>query len=594
VDEDVPFGYPEWTAGDVVLADQSSVEPILIDAARQRGAEHRFNTRLVSFDVDADGVTALLEDGASGDSYRVCADYLVGADGNRSAIRAQLGIARRGPGVTRHFVSILFDADLSGVVQKRALFWIIRNPNLPASGASFGTTAVPNRWAAAVFHDADADAYDPARDAPETYSRERCVDLVRTIVGDQRAIEVVDVAGWEEAVGVADTFHAGRIFLVGDSAHVWPPAGAMGANSAVQDAHNLAWKLAALVAGQAGPSLLESYDAERRPVALALADLTVRRQQARFGRGSDLDDVDDLLCILGQRYESTAVLDPEPGGAFATTMTPEARTGMRAPHLWLERDGARIASHDMFGTVWVLLTDVAGGAWCEAAARLARCTGVPLQAYRIGAASDPVDLVDLDRTWPRCGLPEGGALLIRPDGYVAWRGVGATGCAQALEDALGRVLGMPLRSHTSTGSEDAIRDLHARIDAAWNAGDAPAFASLWTSDGTLSNPMGQLSVGRDAIERDVQAELAYLKGSRHELAVARVHRPTSGVAVVDGEAALSPSVGPDGESAGPWTSQFTSVCVETSENQWRVADLRSYVSMQPESPQETESGSAPA
>jgi len=120
-------------------------------------------------------------------------------------------------------------------------------------------------------------------------------------------VPVVSVAAWEQAVGVADAYRSGRVFLAGDSAHVWPPAGAMGANSAVQDANNLAWKLGAVRAGLAGDALLDTYEAERRPVALALADLTVRRQAARFSGGLD-DDIDDLVLTLGQRYRSAAIL----------------------------------------------------------------------------------------------------------------------------------------------------------------------------------------------------------------------------------------------------------------------------------------------
>jgi 2-polyprenyl-6-methoxyphenol hydroxylase-like FAD-dependent oxidoreductase len=425
VDEDAPTAYPGWSAGEFVLADQSSVEPILVDAARARGASQRFNTQLLSFEADADGVTAVLEDRKRGTRSSVRADYMIAADGNRSSIREQLGIARSGPGLIRHFVSIVFDADLSDVVRRRALFWIIANPALGADGASFVTTATPGRWAVAVFR--NASAYDAALDAPAAYTNERCIDVVRTVVGQpDLGVHIVDVAGWEESVGVADSFAQGRVFLVGDSAHTWPPAGAMGANSAVHDAHNLAWKLAAVVNGWAAPKLLGSYSAERRPVALELSRITTRRQQARFGQGSDPDDVDDLVCILGQRYQSAAIVDSAAGPVFGDKLIENAQPGLRAPHLWLLGDGQRMASHDLFSNAFTLLTGSAGGEWCAASAEVSRATRVPLNAYRVGSASEQVDLVDLDDRWCSCGLGADGAMLVRPDGYVAWQQPGAT------------------------------------------------------------------------------------------------------------------------------------------------------------------------
>ena len=407
-DEDAPKTYPDHTAGHAIMADQTSVEPILMAAATARGARQRFNTTLESFDADSSGVTAMVKDRGTGEQRTVRADYLIAADGNRSGIRERLGIDRPGYHVTQPLLSIVFDADIDDLIQRRAVFWIVRNSEIGFGG--FVTTATPGRWGLAI-------PYDPATEPVESIPNERCVRAVRAAVGKAELdVRIVDVSAWEEAVGVAVRYRSGRVFLVGDAAHVWPPAGSMGANSAVQDSHNLAWKLASVLTGQVGDALLDTYEAERRPVALELADLTVRRQQARAGRGEDLDDVDDMLCILGQRYQSSAVLGAKHRTVFGSKLEMTAEPGLRAPHLWLERNGERVGTHDLFSDAFVLLTDEAGRAWCAAAAEVS----TPVRAYRIGTGE--AELIDLDGQWAaRSGVGEGGALLIRPDGYVAWR-----------------------------------------------------------------------------------------------------------------------------------------------------------------------------
>ncbi|MBV9847491.1 MAG: FAD-dependent monooxygenase [Kutzneria sp.] len=430
-----PRGLPEHTAAEFCLADQSSVEPVLMEAALGRGADQRFNTTLVSFQADDDGVTAVVEDRDSGQRRTVRADYLIAADGSRSMIREQLGIERPGPGVVKHWVSIVFEADLSQIVKRSALFWIILNPEF--GFASMVTTATAGRWAVGF-------GYDPEKDSPDDFTARRCEQLVKAAVGlDDLEVTVLDVGSWEEAIGVADSYRGGRVFLAGDSAHVWPPAGGMGANSAIQDAHNLAWKLAAVIKGHADPSLLDSYEAERRPVARELAQLTVRRQESRFNNDEPYqDDVDDTICVLGQRYRSSAVLGAEHDSVFGKKLDLRARPGERAPHVWLDKDGTRLSVHDLCHDSFVLLTGSAGTPWTVAAEKVAERTSVPLRAHRVGPASAPVDLVDVDGEWQtRFGLDADGAVLLRPDGYVAWRASNSAADTETqLSEALNRVL----------------------------------------------------------------------------------------------------------------------------------------------------------
>ena len=410
------------------MADQNTVEPLLRAAARERGADLRLDTEVTDVAIGADGITAVLA-GSAGTSSRtvVRADYLIAADGHASPLRSLAGIGRTGPGVTQHWVSIVIDADLDQVITKRALFWIVLNEQL--GFASFVTTATPGRWAVSV-------TYDPRTTSPADFTAGRCTQIAHAALGrDDIGVTVISVAAWEQAVGVADAYRSGRVFLAGDSAHVWPPAGAMGANSAVQDASNLAWKLGAVRAGLAGDALLDTYEAERRPVALALADLTVRRQAARFGGGLD-DDIDDLVLTLGQRYRSAAILGDAAGAPFGRPVADRPEAGARMPHAWLVRDGARVSSHDLFTGGFVLLAGPRAEAWLEAADQARAAAGVRLDAWRIGH-----DLADPDGAWRRFALPTGAAVLARPDGYVAW--IGEEASAPALTGALRGLLQVP-------------------------------------------------------------------------------------------------------------------------------------------------------
>ncbi|WHT20866.1 FAD-dependent monooxygenase [Crossiella sp. CA-258035] len=419
--------YDELSAGRLCLADQSSVEPVLIEAARARGADQRFSTELLSFTETADGVHAVTKDRTTGVERRIHADYLIGADGNRSTVRGQLGIHRDGPGVAGDYLAVLFDADLSELIPERAILWFVVNPEAPP--AFLTTTANPNRWAAAF-------SYDAATQDPAGFTPERLTAMVHTLLGRADIpLDIVDVTPWQQFIGVAERFRQGRVFLAGDSAHVWPPAGAYGANTGVQDSHNLAWKLAAVLKGWASPALLDSYEPERRPLAQAFMDITVARQAHRTSSNPEQEVKDDLRWMFGQRYTSPAILGRPFDTPFADDHLPPATPGHRAPHLWLDRDGARIALHDLPSTGFTLLTGPDGEAWPQAAKEVAAELNVPITAHRIGT-----DLLDPENQWPtRYALPEG-AVLLRPDGYIAWRTETGANPHQQLHDALRRLL----------------------------------------------------------------------------------------------------------------------------------------------------------
>src|SRR5436190_8730655 len=267
IDNAIVLESPEMQPSEIspcppIWCGQDLYEPLLVDAARAAGADVRFGTVLASFEPDADGVTAVLEDRASGTRRTVRASYLIAADGVKSPIREQLGIGRTGEGSAGHAMSILFHADLDPVLHGRR-FIICYLANREAPGVLVSLDG-DSRWVLAV-------RFEPEKgEKPEDFTPERSVAAIRAAAGKPDLDVSLQAAfPWEAAHLVADRYRSGRVFLAGDAAHVHPPAGGFGSNTGIQDAHNLAWKLAAVLGGWAGPGLLASYDLERRPVAEA-------------------------------------------------------------------------------------------------------------------------------------------------------------------------------------------------------------------------------------------------------------------------------------------------------------------------------------
>jgi putative polyketide hydroxylase len=285
-----------------------------------------------------------------------------------------------------------------------------------------------------LITDADRGMFLIQEESAQEYTPERCRGLVLDGIGKpDLAVEIVDIAHWQPAQLVAEHFGQGRIFLVGDAAHTMPPKLGLGVNTAIQSAQNLAWKLAAVIGGHASQELLATYEAERHPVGrLASQQSLVGPAASLLTQGSD----DKLLpaekrvslfsLIAGYRYRSGAVLSevaaPSSPDEIELLDQPEKLTGLpgtRVPHLWVERQGQRLSTLDLLDGRFVLLTGTGGTAWGEAAAAVAEKLGIGLTAYRIGADAD---LLDLENGWPaKLGVSAEGAVLVRPDGFVAWR-----------------------------------------------------------------------------------------------------------------------------------------------------------------------------
>jgi hypothetical protein len=394
---------------------------VLLAAAYQRGGDLRFNTELISFEQDDDGVTATLLERTCGKRSTVRADYLIAADGARSPMRNLLGITQSGEGTLEHYLNIYFEADLSEQVRgKEFSQCLIERPDMYGVLVSINNT---DRW---VFHL----AYDLARgETPDDFPPERCQELIRRAVGlPDLAVEIRSIGPWESAVRIADSFQRERIFLVGDAAHLMPPWGGFGANTGIADVHNLAWKLAAIFNGQATPALLETYETERRPVACFSAEQSALRSdiRIRYGLGSaeETEAVQQKLVgmgvvVGGYQYCSPTIFAEDEGASTYDRLSFDGRPGTRAPHVWVEYRGQLISTLDLLWRGFVLLTGPDGRAWHEAAQQLTSRLDIDLEFYRVGPSGD---LLDPDCYWHEAaGIQADGALLMRPDGIVAWR-----------------------------------------------------------------------------------------------------------------------------------------------------------------------------
>ncbi|HEY6493945.1 MAG TPA: FAD-dependent monooxygenase [Trebonia sp.] len=443
-------GVAEFSPTVRLFVNQDALEPIIRTRAEELGARLRYGTECVSLEQDADGVTAVVRDLASGERRRVRAQYAVAADGNRSPTRERLGIGMHGHGLLSHSITIYFrsEADLGPLLRDRNQgVHYVTNPllrgffRLDRSGNA-GFLVV--NLVGDVSRPEIVAAYPSAPWArvAEGITEERALELLRAAIGVPGIPVVIeDIAPWRAVADVADRFSDGRVFLAGDAAHVVPPNGGYGGNTGVQDAHNLAWKLALTLTGAAGPGLLDTYDAERRPVG----ELTVEQAFTRYvtrvapylGTENLQPLVDDFSMEIGYRYNSPAVvLEPGSQPPHEHPGKPGGRPGARAPHVFLDARGTRVSTLDLFGGNFVLLTGPEGDAWQAAAAGPARELGVALDAHVVGGGP----LADAEgRFLEAYGISPSGAVLVRPDGFVGWRAVGAA-------DAPGEALRQVLRS----------------------------------------------------------------------------------------------------------------------------------------------------
>jgi 2-polyprenyl-6-methoxyphenol hydroxylase-like FAD-dependent oxidoreductase len=412
---------PSWRC---VVAQDGVEESLRQVVADSKFGLIRYGTEFVRYTEDSDGVTVETRDVASGATQTWHCDYLIGADGAGSSVRHQMGVDMNGPSTLSVMANDYWRGDLSGlprIAVTTAYRIAPQTPNDPI--ATVLNSNGRDRWLSVASVGSDCDERPGSRTDAEV------VALARKQTGlPNLDVQVISRSTWRLSRQVAQRFSQGRVFLIGDAAHRFPPNGGLGMNSGIHDAHNLAWKLGLVLSGRAGGALLQSYDRERRPVAEANADFSLGNQKRflkmdealRSGNRDEIEfwirDTDNHIhstgMSLGHIYEEGAVVQdgtvrPAHNPRY---YTPTDRPGARFPHLWLDLTRSR-STLDWFDRDFVLVGGPQADAWAEAARQVSERTGITLQTRRIDLAplSDGLNL----------GLR--GAVLVRPDGHVAWR-----------------------------------------------------------------------------------------------------------------------------------------------------------------------------
>ncbi|CAM3519026.1 FAD-dependent monooxygenase [Tsukamurella ocularis] len=439
---------------------QHTLEPILLKRACELGADIRFNTQLIEISQDEDGVDALVRDRVTGEETRIRAKYAVGADGGRSTVAEQIGFEFDGETGLGSAVNVWLEADLTQYRAERpgALFFVIQPGRDFWLGSGTFITVEPWReWVLIVMYDPAVEEIDKSEEAMK--------ERARKIIGDDDVeITIKNISEWQMNHVVAREYRKGRVFIAGDAAHRHPPANGLGSNTSVQDASNLAWKLALVVSGQAGDGLLDSYSQERRPVGKQVVDRAMKSvaqlgeltQAMGIEAGQDAEAGDAALAELfgdtpegsakrdrvhevlqgadyqfnahgvelGQRYRSCAVIGDEPFPAYDRDPElyyhPTSTPGAVLPHAWLETPDGPVSTLDLVRNGdFAVITGIGGESWAEAARRLSAELGVTITPSIVGARQGYDDPFGEWRA--SCEIADDGVLLVRPDRHVAWR-----------------------------------------------------------------------------------------------------------------------------------------------------------------------------
>ena len=454
-------------------APQHVLEPVILAAAVERGADIRFAHELVEIEQSTDEVRARVRELANGQEYLVRAKYAIAADGGRSRVADQLGFGFKGESGLKHMLNMWIEADLAEWVAHRpaALYQIAQPHNISWVGtASFMCVRPWNEWMITR-------SYDPAQGDPDT-SDAAVIKFAHEMIGSQQPeVRVKGTSTWQVNNVVATEYRRGRVFLAGDAAHRHPPAGGLGSNTSIQDAFNLSWKLAYVASGRAGAGLLDSYEQERQPVGEQIVERAMKalagqmksveavglrpgqsaaegwtalhelwsgasgaaERRAAHTAAVKLQDYrsNALGVELGQRYTSCAVVEdgtpfPEPERDPELYYHPTTHPGGYLPHAWVERDRRQVSTLDLAGHGrFCVITGIGGESWAEAAAKVSAELDVELPVYFVGARCEHDDVLG-DWACVR-EIADRGALLVRPDRHIAWRSADR---AQSPHDAL--------------------------------------------------------------------------------------------------------------------------------------------------------------
>ncbi|MBT2273352.1 FAD-dependent monooxygenase [Rhodococcus qingshengii] len=442
---------------------QHILEPVILRGATDLGADIRFSTELLEITQDSEGIAAKVLYRPTGHAYTIRARYVIGADGGRSTVAAQSGIEFDGQTRLGYALNAYIQADLEHLVAHRPgmLYWT----NHPGREYFFGSGAFAlvrrwDEWMVQFSYDPEADRLDDTEEA--------VLPRIRAAIGDPTVdIKIKNLGKWELNSLVARHYRKGRVFIAGDAAHRHTPANGLGSNTSIQDSYNLAWKLSMVVNGEADEALLDSYEAERLPVGQQVvrratksiglvaevpSTLGIKAGQTEEEGWAALDSFyaptadgrsrrSNLLRILdsydygincygvemGQHYETGAVVTdgtPFPARDDDSELhyQPATHPGSHLPHVWLTRHGIPISTLDLVpADTWALITGVEGAGWVDAAKQLSTELGVEIAATAVGLG---LEVSDPYGDWAKIReISDGGALLIRPDKFVAWRAV---------------------------------------------------------------------------------------------------------------------------------------------------------------------------
>ncbi|HMD26536.1 MAG TPA: FAD-dependent monooxygenase [Streptosporangiaceae bacterium] len=461
---------------------QTYLEPILVKNATARGTQTRFSTEYLSHAQDDDGVTTTVRDRLTGATYAIRSKYLIGADGARSLVAEHIGLPYEGQMDIAGSMNITFRADISTQVATRpsVLYWVIQ-PGSNVGGIGAGLVRMIRPWNEWLI----VWGYDISQ-PPPTVDGDKATEIVRNLLGlPDLEVEITGTSLWGNNEMYATHLQRRRVFAAGDAVHRHPPSNGLGSNTSVQDSYNLAWKLAAVLRGEAGPGLLETYSQERAPVArqivtrankssrefgqffevLGLTEAEteeemrgqIEERKANTARGrakrAALVSAMELKNYefnahgveLGQFYQSAAIVGdgttrPEPARDPELYYQASTVPGSHLPHAWVGDAANKVSTLDLapYGA-FTLFTGIAGETWAEAAEKVSRDLNVPIKSVIIGPGRE---VTDIYYDWARVReIDEDGALLVRPDKFIGWRSMSRPGNpAQALRDALANLL----------------------------------------------------------------------------------------------------------------------------------------------------------
>jgi 2,4-dichlorophenol 6-monooxygenase len=463
---------------------QTFMEPLLFKTACSRGAQARMSCEYLSHVQDKDGVTVTVKDRLTGKNFTVHCKYLIGADGGNSLVAEHAGLPFEGNMGVGGSINILIKADLSKFVAHRpsVLYWVMQ-PGADVGGIGMGVVRMVRPWNEWLI----IWGYDINQPAPEV-SEEFAKSVCHQLIGDSTVpIEVKSTSTWTVNNMYATKMRKDRVFIMGDAAHRHPPSNGLGSNTSIQDAFNLAWKMALVLKGKAVPKLLESFSEERAPIAKQIvtrANKSIgefgpifqalgmdggvdhskiqRNMDARCDAGEAAEAQRDALrkaiafkkyefdchgLEMNQRYASSAIINDgtnAPGDDIDMELhyVPTTSPGARIPHVWVfDKNGKQHSTLDISGQgAFTLITGIGGEAWVGAAEKFSKSHGITINTRVIGPRRDYEDHAG---DWANIReISDSGCLLVRPDQHVAFRAMQASAQVEkVLTSALNAILG---------------------------------------------------------------------------------------------------------------------------------------------------------